>query len=131
MEKDYQKNVMLLKALADATRLEIIDMLADGELCACKILESFHITQPTLSYHMKILTDCGLVNATRRGPWMRYTINPEVMDEIKNMFADFEINQNETEQCGCHKGGHNGANGGCHKLQREESNNRYQEVILK
>ena len=51
----YQKNAGWFKALADPTRLEIVDMLSCGELCACKILERFQITQPTLSHHMKIL----------------------------------------------------------------------------
>ncbi|MGP1432413.1 MAG: ArsR/SmtB family transcription factor [Treponema sp.] len=48
---------LLCRALRDSTRLEIIKMLNDGEKCACKIVERFSITQPTLSYHMKILTE--------------------------------------------------------------------------
>lgn len=56
---------LLCRALSDSTRLEIIQMLNDGEKCACKILEQFSITQPTLSYHMKILTDCGLVRTRK------------------------------------------------------------------
>ena len=47
----------VFKALGDTTRLKIIEMLSCGELCACDFLECFEITQPTLSYHMKILTD--------------------------------------------------------------------------
>ena len=50
------------KALCDNNRLQIIQMLSDGEKCGCKLLEAFDITQPTLSHHMKILCDCGLVN---------------------------------------------------------------------
>ena len=57
--KDY---VIVFKALADETRLAILDMLSKEELCACHILQEFEITQPTLSYHMKILVDSGLVN---------------------------------------------------------------------
>ena len=63
------------KALADDTRLAIEDMLCGGELCACNILKNFQITQPTLSYHMKILTECNLVKAHREGAWMRYSLN--------------------------------------------------------
>lgn len=47
---------MICKALGDANRLEIVQMLSDGEKCGCKILEKFEITQPTLSHHMKTLT---------------------------------------------------------------------------
>ena len=67
--------VLIFKALADETRLKIVEMVAGGELCACKILEQFAITQPTLSYHMKILCDCGLVEGRRDGAWMRYTVH--------------------------------------------------------
>lgn len=67
MSYGYAEYVPLIKALADETRLKIIDMLSGGELCACKIPEPLSITQPTLSYHMKILTECGAVSA-RRSP---------------------------------------------------------------
>ena len=50
---------LICKALGDAKRLEIVQMLSDGEKCGCKLLERFEITQPTLSYHMKILVGCG------------------------------------------------------------------------
>jgi len=68
------------RALADETRLKILEMLREGELCACRILEEFRITQPTLSYHMKILCDSGLVLSRRDGSWTRYRLNrPEVL----------------------------------------------------
>lgn len=79
------KNVDLaqvFKALADETRMEIIAMLQDGELCACRILERFSITQPTLSYHMKILADCGLVNCRKDGSWMRYSLKKDAFSAI-------------------------------------------------
>ena len=50
-------------------RLEIVQMLSDGEKCGCKLLERFEITQPTLSHHMKILVGCGLVNDRKEGKW--------------------------------------------------------------
>ena len=71
----YTQHAELFKALADANRLMIMDMLACGELCACKILEKFKITQPTLSHHMKTLCDCGLVNGRKEGKWTYYSIN--------------------------------------------------------
>lgn len=98
MEKNYIKNVQYLKALADVTRLQIIDMLRDGELCACVILENFNITQPTLSYHMKILTEYGLVNARREGAWMKYTVNMDSINEIKTMFCDYKVKE-EVNYC--------------------------------
>ena len=87
MDTDYKRYALMMKALGDETRLKIFHMLAQGELCACKVLEEFNITQPTLSYHMKILCDTGLVNGRRDGIWMRYTINKEAYDRLKG-FVD-------------------------------------------
>jgi ArsR family transcriptional regulator len=78
----YQDYVPMLKAISDETRLKIIDMLSCGELCACDILEAFNITQPTLSYHMKILTECGIVTGIRSGAWMNYTLNKDKADDL-------------------------------------------------
>lgn len=74
---------LIFKALGDSTRLRIVEMLSDGEMCACKILEQFEITQPTLSHHMRILCECGLVSARREGKWSYYSINENISVELK------------------------------------------------
>ena len=61
MQIDYEKYARIFKVMSDPKRLKIIDMLSEGELCACKILEEFHITQPTLSHDMKLMCDLGIV----------------------------------------------------------------------
>lgn len=88
LNKNYADYALYMKALGDETRIKIFDMLAGGELCACDILENFHITQPTLSYHMKILCDSGLVNSRRDGVWIRYSIQKEALELVKNLFDD-------------------------------------------
>lgn len=85
--KPASEYVPIFKALADETRVEILAMLTGGRLCACKILERFDITQPTLSYHMKILTESGLVTGVRDGAWMRYSLGCEGVAALKD-FAD-------------------------------------------
>ena len=87
MNKDYKQYALYLKALGEETRMEIFHMLSDGELCACDILEAFHITQPTLSYHMKILSKSGLINSRKDGIWMRYSINKEALEDLKSLFG--------------------------------------------
>ena len=82
MEKEFKKYAYIFKSLSDETRLQIVSMLDEKELCACKILEKFNITQPTLSYHMKMLVDSGLVNAHKDGQWVKYSINKETKDEL-------------------------------------------------
>jgi ArsR family transcriptional regulator, arsenate/arsenite/antimonite-responsive transcriptional repressor len=88
MKQNYADFALLFKAISDETRLKIIDMLSCGELCACDILKSFNITQPTLSYHMKILTECGIVNANREGAWMHYTLNGEMAKQISEYWEE-------------------------------------------
>lgn len=92
LSRNYDKYALLMKALADATRVQIFDLLSDGELCACTILENFDITQPTLSYHMKILCESGLVESRRDGVWMKYSINKDTLNSLKTLFK--EINKN-------------------------------------
>lgn len=74
---------LICKALGDANRLEIIQMLSDGEKCGCRLLEKFEIKQPTLSHHMKILVECGLVNDRKEGKWHHYSLNCETLTEFK------------------------------------------------
>ncbi len=92
MSQSCTEYVKYMKALSDETRIKIFIMLSHGELCACKILEEFHVTQPTLSYHMKILCESGLVKSRRDGVWMRYAIEKQSLGQLKNLFdsLDFE-----------------------------------------
>lgn len=83
MKSKYEQVATIFKALSDPNRLAIIDMIKNEEKCACEILEDLHITQPTLSYHMKTLCDTGLVNSRREGKWMHYSINIELLEEFK------------------------------------------------
>ena len=75
---------LICKALGDANRLEIVQMLSDGEKCGCKLLERFEITQPTLSHHMKILVGCGLVNDRKEGKWHHYSLICETLMNYKH-----------------------------------------------
>ncbi|AMC93601.1 hypothetical protein AOC36_06260 [Erysipelothrix larvae] len=86
MDKDQNisniEAVILFKAMADETRLKIMEMLTQEELCACHILEAFHITQPTLSYHMKILVESELVTSRKDGNWIRYRLNQDKVAKL-------------------------------------------------
>lgn len=88
---------LICKALGDSNRLQIVQMLSEGEKCGCKLLEAFEITQPTLSHHMRILTECGLVNARKEGKWSHYSLNCETLKEYKQFI--------EGLSCSCGKGG--------------------------
>lgn len=74
---------LICKALGDGNRLQIVEMLSDGEKCACKLLEHFQITQPTLSHHMRILCECGLVDVRKEGKWSHYSLNEEILSAFQ------------------------------------------------
>ena len=78
----------ICKALGDENRLRIIKLLTEGELCACKILDALSITQPTLSHHMKILADCGLISVRKEGKWAYYKIKCQTFSEFKNLLEE-------------------------------------------
>lgn len=86
---------IICKALGDSNRLQIVQMLSDGEKCGCKLLEAFDITQPTLSHHMKILCECGLVNDRKEGKWHHYSLNCDTLQGFKKFI----------ETLSCVKGG--------------------------
>lgn len=73
-EKDI---AVIFKAFCDENRIRILQLLLDGEKCACKLLEALNITQPTLSHHMKILCDSGIVSGRKDGKWMHYSLSDE------------------------------------------------------
>src|SRR5438067_12143114 len=71
-------------ALADPTRVAIVNSLsAAGEVCVCNLTASFDLSQPTISHHLKILREAGLVEATRRGTWMYYRLVPESLEALR------------------------------------------------
>jgi ArsR family transcriptional regulator len=94
----FSDGALIFKALADEARLRIIDMLSCDELCACDLLEAFAFTQPTLSYHMKILTESGLVIARKDGAWTRYTLNRQLVCAVR---AFIEQTTADDEDCVC------------------------------
>ncbi len=66
---------LICKALSDPNRLRIIQLLTYGERCGCELLEQLQITQPTLSHHMKMLENCGLVSTRKKAKWNHYSLN--------------------------------------------------------
>ena len=79
---DNKRVATMFKAFCDENRLQILQLLQGGERCACSLLEEMKITQPTLSHHMKIRCDSGVVVGRKEGKWMHYSISKEGLDEI-------------------------------------------------
>ena len=72
------------KALADPTRVAIVNSLsAEDEVCVCNLTATFDLSQPTISHHLKILREAGLVESSRRGTWAYYRLVPEAIDALR------------------------------------------------
>jgi len=73
------------KALADPTRVAIVNLLSAGdEVCVCHLTDTFELSQPTISHHLRILREAGLVEASRRGTWAYYRLVPESIEALQS-----------------------------------------------
>jgi|SRR5579875_870641 len=80
----------ILKALADPVRLRLVSMVAaheGSEACVCELTEPLGLTQPTVSHHLRILTDAGILTRDKRGVWAYYTLRPETLDALAAALA--------------------------------------------
>jgi len=91
MENRYEYMARVFKALCDPNRIMIIEMLQNGEKCACKLLVDLDIGQSTLSHHMKILCESGFVDGYRDGKWMHYTLNIQSFEMAKNILDEMSM----------------------------------------
>ncbi len=92
---------IICKAMSDANRLRIIEMLTSGEKCGCELLEELQVTQPTLSHHMKVLGDCGLVCSRKEGKWQHYSICRERFAEYQEYIVAISSNKKQSKKASC------------------------------
>ncbi|MBQ7169826.1 MAG: helix-turn-helix transcriptional regulator [Synergistaceae bacterium] len=81
---------LICRALGDTNRLQIVELLTQGEQCTCVLLEHFSITQPTLTHHMMVLMECGLLKSRREGRNTYYSLNCETMASFREFIAGLE-----------------------------------------
>ena len=97
-----EKNmVAIFKALGDENRIRILKLLHSGEKCACKLLEELNVSQSTLSHHMKILCDAGIVTGRKEGKWMHYSICCEGICSLRTMLRELLAPENLPADCNC------------------------------
>ena len=81
-ESGARELALLFKAVADPVRLRLLSLIAcheGGESCVCDLTGAFEMTAPSVSYHLRILREAGLISAERRGTWVYYRVEPAVM----------------------------------------------------
>ena len=87
MASEYAAAAKVFKAFCDENRLQILGLLISGEKCACKLLDELQIGQSTLSHHMKILCDSGVVRGRKEGKWVHYSIDPAGAERARQLLA--------------------------------------------
>lgn len=98
---DERRTALIFKAFCDENRIRILKMLKDGEKCACKLLDELSVSQPTLSHHMKILCDSGMVNGRKEGKWMHYSISAEGAKEARERLQELTSVNYDCENKSC------------------------------
>lgn len=79
-----ERMAVLAKAIADPVRLQLVDVLRKhaGKVCVCELVPLFDLSQPTVSHHLKVLRDAGIVDSERQGLWVYYYVVPDALDEL-------------------------------------------------
>ena len=97
-----EKNMAaIFKALGDENRIRILKLLHGGGKCACKLLDELNISQSTLSHHMKILCDAGIVTGRKEGKWMHYSICCEGVCHLRGVLRELLAPENIPSNCNC------------------------------
>ena len=95
---DERTTALIFKAFCDENRIRILNLLRGGEKCACRLLEEMSISQPTLSHHMKILCDSGIVVGRKEGKWMHYRISVEGVQLAREYLDGLSVAQTFDEE---------------------------------
>lgn len=93
----YEKYAQLFKVLSDPNRIRILELLIKGETCSCTLIDKLPISQPTLSYHLKMISNSGLAQSKKDGNWIKYFVNKDKLSEIIDFIS--KINNTDAEQC--------------------------------
>lgn len=89
--KHRAKIAELCHALADETRLDILDQLKEGERCVCELTDALQAGQSRLSFHLKVLKDAGLIRDRPDGRWIYYAINADAVEELEDLVASLKV----------------------------------------
>ena len=95
----YEEHARLFKAFCDEKRLRIIELLRDGEMCACVLIEKMDMPQSTLSYHMKILCESGIVDSRQEGKWTHYRISDSGAQKAQLLLRNITAHSATTGCC--------------------------------
>ena len=85
--QEAERMAVIAKALGDPVRLQLVDVLRRhaGKVCVCELVPLFDLSQPTVSHHLKVLREAGIVGSERRGTWIWYSLRPEAVARLREL----------------------------------------------
>ena len=95
----YEERARVFKALCDGRRQRILELLQSGEKCACILIEEMEMPQSSLSYHMKILCESGIVSGREDGKWTHYQISPSGSEKAMELLKQITATTGESSDC--------------------------------
>jgi ArsR family transcriptional regulator len=101
METSYERSARVFKAFCDERRLRILEILRGGEKCACVLIEEMGMPQSSLSYHMKILCESGIVESREAGKWTHYRISEAGSLEAQRLLQEITDADRSADACAC------------------------------
>ena len=105
----HNQAIKIFRALADDNRLQVLEMLMSGAKCGCELLEALKIGQSTLSHHMHILCEAGLVDTCKEGKWMHYSLSAEGSVQVRAIIEKYTLSPEQAccykkcDSCSCNK----------------------------
>ena len=99
MYLEEKKTAAIFKAFCDENRIRILKLLRSGEKCGCRLLEEIHVTQPTLSHHMKVLAECGLICSRKEWKNTYYSLNCETLTAFRNYIGTLTCRKGRACSC--------------------------------
>jgi len=98
---DSTRAAELFHALADPIRVDVVTMLLDGERCVCDLMADLELAQSRLSWHLKTLSDAGIISGRREGRWNYYSLNPDVLSEARGILDGLKVSRRLAVRAAC------------------------------
>jgi ArsR family transcriptional regulator len=98
---DSTRAAELFHALADPIRIDVVQLLLDGERCVCDLMADLDLAQSRLSWHLKTLSDAGIITGRREGRWNYYALNPEAIAEARSILDAVKPSRRLAVRAGC------------------------------
>ena len=91
--------VGIMESLSDPIRINILELMMNGEICVCDLVKVTGLSQSKISYHIKILKDSGLISDRQEGRWVYYRLDLEVLSDIQNWMGNLIQSSNNKRNC--------------------------------